>query len=160
MLLGGLVVCSAGTFAFGFVGQTNNKYTFVTACFILRLIEGAKGHRDASQRRLRTFAGFRGIPVPSPRLNNPSPVFAGLGAAACETASTAITALLYPDSISIMVGLTETVCGLGFMIGPVVGALRLLSPSVPASSPSSLSSAFTAFLTVAQSSKSAFATPA
>lgn len=42
MLLGGLVVCSLGTVAFGFVGQTTSYFAFVTSCFILRLIEGEK----------------------------------------------------------------------------------------------------------------------
>lgn len=53
MLLGGLVVCSVGTFAFGFVGQSHSHNSFVAACFILRLIEGAH------ERSRRPFCPLR-----------------------------------------------------------------------------------------------------
>lgn len=45
----------------------------------------------------------------------------GFGAACTQTASYSLTAALFPDRLSLYLGMSETVTGLGFMIGPPLG---------------------------------------
>jgi len=59
-------------------------------------------------------------------------IFQGLGSAATETASYAIAATLFPDNVTVMLGILEVANGLGYVIGPPLGGvLYNVNPMLP-----------------------------
>ncbi|XP_038052065.1 MFS-type transporter SLC18B1-like [Patiria miniata] len=50
-------------------------------------------------------------------------ILEGLGSSACNTAVTAILAYTFPDNVGVATSLIETLAGMSFAIGPVVGGL-------------------------------------
>mmetsp|Transcript_23832 Transcript_23832/g.77498 ORF Transcript_23832/g.77498 Transcript_23832/m.77498 type:complete len:465 (+) Transcript_23832:94-1488(+) len=59
-------------------------------------------------------------------------VLQGFGSAATETASYALIARLFPEDVSFVLGLSETVMGVGFMLGPPLGSMLFELGGFPA----------------------------